>query len=152
MTNASNIAAVLRTGREIWLDPADAIEMAVDLDKAGYRLHGASIAPALALADEMDNALGAIRGHVTTYQLRQALETADDVSRETITTVDELIALPHNAALITKDGTACQIGKYSEDSHYLHFAGSDQSSTLDDVDELQRRALAMLLPAEVVRR
>jgi transcriptional regulator with XRE-family HTH domain len=28
---------------------------------------------ALALADEMDNVHGSIRGHVTTYQLRQAL-------------------------------------------------------------------------------
>jgi len=30
-------------------------------------------APALALADEMDNVHGSNRGHVTTYQLRQAL-------------------------------------------------------------------------------
>lgn len=35
-------------------------------------------APVLALADEMDNVHGSIRGHVTTYQLRQALGVSDD--------------------------------------------------------------------------
>lgn len=32
-------------------------------------------APVLALADEMDEARGSIRGHVTTYQLRTVLGT-----------------------------------------------------------------------------
>jgi len=35
-------------------------------------------APALALADEMDNVHGSIRGHVTTYQLRKALGVTDE--------------------------------------------------------------------------
>jgi hypothetical protein len=37
-------------------------------------------APVLALADEMDEVRGSIRGHVTTYQLRQALGVQPDDS------------------------------------------------------------------------
>lgn len=110
-TNRDELADVLRKGRELWLDPDDALAIAKDLHLAGFRR----------------------------------------VSRETITTVDELIALPDGAVLITKHGTACQIAKYDEDAHYLHWPGSDQSSTLDEVSEDQRITLAGLLPAEVIR-
>lgn len=38
----------------------------------------AGYAPLLAFADERDNALGAIRSHITTYELRKLLGVVDE--------------------------------------------------------------------------